>query len=584
MTVDTEISSAGAAVLAETGTLLSGQEALLAPEGTMEIVLDSLRELVDYELAVVLSYGRDESLTVRTAKGPLASTRLAGYRLSLRRRRDLARLLADGKPRLLHTDAGDVDTYEEILDLPEGHSCLASPLVAGGATIGLLTLDHRSCGVFSGQILGFIGVISRLIAVALAQSEASRSLRERNTLLVAERNRLLERDAEAFRDLAGSSPAWMEALDSVKLVAGTESPVLLLGETGTGKEEAARAVHRLSPRAPGPFVALNCSALPASLAESELFGHEKGSFTGAQALRRGRFELADGGTLFLDEIGDLPPEIQPKLLRAIQEGRFERVGGERPVTVDVRIIAATHVDLGEAVANGRFREDLFYRIAVFPVRLPPLRERGEDALVLADLFTARLRGRPGWEGLSLDAGAMQLISRRPWPGNVRELRNAIERAAILARGRTIGAAELCAGDWTRGPASPCPAAGCCADAPGETPTPVSATARMSASARATARTAVPGTGSRRTHGPGSPGTAGAIGAASPGITLAEARRRHIEDALARSRGKIYGRDGAAAALGLAPSTLQSAMKKLGILRERYSPAGGSTQDRRPWNE
>lgn len=563
------------------------QDDLLVPEGTMDIVLDSLRELVDYELAVVLSYGSDDRLTVRTAKGPLATPRLAGYSISLARRRDLARLLARGKPELLRTEEGDLDTYVEILDLPVGHSCLASPLTVRGQTVGLLTLDHRSCGVFSQQILRFVGVISRLIAVALAQSEASRHLRERNSLLLAERNRLLERDSEAFRDLAGTSQAWMETLDSIKLVAATESPVLLLGETGTGKEEAARAIHRLSTRSTGPFVALNCSAMPASLAESELFGHEKGSFTGAQALRRGRFELADGGTLFLDEIGDLPPEIQPKLLRAIQEGRFERVGGEHAVNVDVRIVAATHIDLGAAVESGRFREDLFYRIAVFPIRVPPLRERGEDAVVLAELFAARLRSRPGWENLALDAAAIEAILRRSWPGNVRELRNAIERAAILARGRTIGAAELCAGDWARGRATPCMPA---------VPLDEESSGQSGTSGSDRAQEGLPrGTeGSRKSsdgRNPGQPGisavsesgasTSGEVAMqetaeADPGesgadLSLAEVRKHHIEAALRRCRGKIYGSDGAAAVLGLAPSTLQSALKRLGIRRADFLP-------------
>ncbi len=490
----------------------------------MEIVLDSLRELIDYELAVVLSFEGRDTLRVRTVKGPLATRRLANFSISLTERRDLARLLAAGEPCLLDTEPGFVDTYAEILDLPEGHSCLAAPLAVEGTTIGLLTFDHRTCGVFSEQILRFIGVISQLIAVALAQSEASRTLRDRNRLLLEERNRLLDRDAGVFRDLAGTSPAWMSALDAVKLVAATESPVLLLGETGTGKEEAARAIHKLSARTGRPFVAVNCSALPASLAESELFGHEKGSFTGAQALRKGRFELAHGGTLFLDEIGDLPLEIQPKLLRALQEGRFERVGGENAVSVDVRVVAATHADLGAAVEAGRFREDLFYRIAVFPVRLPPLRERGQDSILIAELFAERLRSRPGWEGLGFRAEALDLIARREWPGNVRELRNAVERAAILARGGLIGEEELRAGDWAK-------------------------TARPASSA--------------------GPDTAPGAGAAAAPSTLADAERAHIEATLRICKGRIYGAGGAAAALGLKPSTLQSRMKKLGVERKAH---------------
>lgn len=499
-----------------------GMEAMLTPERTMETVLDSLRELIDYELAVVLGYSAADRLIVRTMKGPLASPRLAGYSISLKERADLASLLVSGKPRLFLTDDDYIDTYAEVLELPSGHSCLAAPLVIDGTAIGLLTLDHRQCGVFSEQILRFVGVISRLVAVALVQSEASRSLQTRNSRLIAERNMLLSRDSELFHDLAGTSPAWLSALDSIKLVAATESPVLLLGETGTGKEEAARAVHRLSRRASEPFVALNCSAMPASLAESELFGHEKGSFTDARSLRRGRFELADGGTLFLDEIGDLPLEIQPKLLRALQEGTFERVGGESPVQVDVRVIAATHQDLGAAVEAGRFREDLFYRVAVFPIRMPPLRERPGDALILAELFASKLRSRPGWERLAFDESAIGVLESSRWPGNVRELRNAIERAAILARGGTIGAGELRAGDWAKGSPVACPKSPACPE--------------------------------------------GCAAATTP-ATLRDIERRHIMATLDAAHGKIYGSGGAAELLGLKPSTLQSRMKKLGISRK-----------------
>ena len=420
-----------------------------------------------------------------------------------------------------------MDAYAEILDLPEGHSCLAAPLVVEGTAIGLLTFDHRTCGVFSEQILRFIGVISRLIAVALVQSEASRSLRDRNHLLLEERNRLLEWDSATFRNLAGTSPAWIEALDAIKLVAATASPVLLQGETGTGKEEAARAIHRLSDRADGAFIAVNCSALPPALAESELFGHEKGSFTGAHALRRGRFELAHGGTLFLDEIGDLPLEIQPKILRALQEGCFERVGGEVPVSVDLRVVAATHVDLGVAVEAGTFREDLFYRIAVFPIRMPPLRERGQDAILIAELFADRLRARPEWKNLAFTADALDQIARRDWPGNVRELRNAVERAAILSRGGIIGPDVLRTGDRS-GSASAEPTEGGLAPVAGKTQ------------------------------------------ATKLASTLKDAEREYIRAALERSKGKIYGPAGAAAALGLPPTTLQSRMKRLGLDRKEFS--------------
>ncbi|MBL8966175.1 MAG: sigma 54-interacting transcriptional regulator [Spirochaetaceae bacterium] len=514
----------------------------LSPDRTLEIVLESIAELVDYELAVVLDIASPGRLEVRRARGPLASERLANFSISLARRPDLAAVLEGGVPRLFDRDDGSVDTYAEILELPEGHSCLAAPLLLEGRAVGLLTLDHRRCGVFSPGIVRFIGAISALVAVALAQSAESAGLRAEAARLAAERNRLLERDADAFRRLLGDSPAWTAVLDSIRLVAATEASVLLLGETGTGKEEAARAIHRLSPRAEGPFVALNCSALPPGLAESELFGHERGSFTGAQAQRRGRFELASGGTLFLDEAGDLPLELQPKLLRALQEGSFERVGGERPVRVDVRVVAATHVDLAAAVREGRFREDLYYRLAVFPISLPPLRERGEDVALLAERFLGELRSRPGWEDLRLSRGALEALRARPWPGNVRELKNAVERAAILARGGLIEAEELAAdGAGPSGP-GPLPAGRPLADS----------LADSLAGSRAGGPRPRPRDG------------------ATLDSALAAAERAEIESALERSRGRLYGSGGAAELLGIKPSTLQGRMKRLGVERSRFA--------------
>lgn len=488
---------------------------LLSPDRTLEIVLEALRELVDYELAVVLGLEDGSLLRVRKASGPLYTKRLDGYAISLDDRDDLARIIGQRSPHLFDEASEHLDTYYELLDLPEGHSCLVSPLWLAEKPIGLLTLDHRACGKFTPAVVRFVATLSKLVSLSLAQSDASRALLTRADDLLRERNRLLGDAADAFSSLVGVSAAWTAVLDSVKLVAASEAPVLVLGETGTGKEQVARTVHRLSRRASGPFVAVNCSALPPGLAESELFGHEKGSFSGAAGLRRGRFELADGGTLFLDEIGDLPLELQPKLLRALQEGSFERVGGERPVAVDVRIVAATHVDLAAAADAGRFREDLLYRLDVFPLRLPPLRERDQDAALLAERFASGIRRREGFSGTVLEADAVERILALPWPGNVRELRNAVERAAILARGGPIRAEHLVPG------------------------------ARVS---------------------PEAPARSAASSAAFP--TMEEAERLHIEKALGRSGGKIYGAGGAAALLGLKPSTLQSRMKKLGARRPR----------------
>jgi len=250
------------------------------------------------------------------------------------------------------------------------------------------------------------------------------------------------RDGGAEGDIVGQSPALRRVLDLARSVAPSATTVLITGESGTGKELIARAIHRWSPRAEGPFVAVNCAALPDALLESEIFGHERGAFTGAVAQRRGRFELAHGGTLFLDEVGDMSPALQGKLLRVLETQEFERVGGARTVRVDVRVIAATNADLAAAVAARRFREDLFYRLGVFPIPLPPLRQRPEDILPLAEHFLARLRQTLRRPVAGFTPEAHERLRAYAWPGNVRELENVVERAVILAREDRIGLPEL----------------------------------------------------------------------------------------------------------------------------------------------
>jgi two-component system response regulator FlrC len=246
---------------------------------------------------------------------------------------------------------------------------------------------------------------------------------------------------------------------ALQKVAATDATVLIQGESGTGKEVSARAVHAWSRRAAGPFVAVNCAALSENLLESELFGHEKGAFTGAAARKRGRVELAEGGTFFLDEVGELKPDLQAKLLRVLQERTFERVGGTQTVQADVRWVAATNRDLGQLVQEGRFREDLYYRLAVFPVMLPPLRDRPEDLAPLADTLLSSIRQELGRARLTLSAGARAELARRSWRGNVRELRNALERAAILADRDEITPLDL-----GGGPLAPLPPGGAAAPA------------------------------------------------------------------------------------------------------------------------
>jgi DNA-binding NtrC family response regulator len=262
---------------------------------------------------------------------------------------------------------------------------------------------------------------------------------------LARENRMLrarlERDF-GFENLIGSGPAMRRVFATIQKVAETDLTVLIRGESGTGKELVAQALHQHSARKQAPFVAVNCAAISRELVESELFGHEKGAFTGAEARRVGRFEAAEGGSIFLDEIGDMAPETQAKVLRVLQERSFERVGGSKPLEVDVRVVAATHRDLEREVREGRFREDLYYRLKVVEIELPPLRERREDLPALATRFLEQLAERHARARRHLSASALAALSRHPWPGNVRELRNVVERAAVLAAGEEIEVEDL----------------------------------------------------------------------------------------------------------------------------------------------
>jgi transcriptional regulator with GAF, ATPase, and Fis domain len=272
----------------------------------------------------------------------------------------------------------------------------------------------------------------------LGSAEAEMQNRERH---VGSRPTTLD-ERLGFDAIIGRSPKLIAAIDAARKVAATATTVLLTGESGTGKEVLARAIHHASARADGPFVALNCAALPETLVESELFGHERGAFTGADKLKRGRFELAAGGTLFLDEIGELTPAVQAKLLRVLQERQYQRVGGTTTLEADIRLIAATNRDLERAVADGRFREDLYYRVAVFRIHLPTLRERGEDVLLLADHFVRELGAKMERQRPQFSGEVREVLLAHSWPGNVRELQNAIERALILAEGALISGEHL----------------------------------------------------------------------------------------------------------------------------------------------
>jgi two-component system NtrC family response regulator len=247
---------------------------------------------------------------------------------------------------------------------------------------------------------------------------------------------------DSFEGFLGTSPPMQAVFESIRKVATTDAPVLVLGESGTGKEMTARAIHRLSSRRDGPFVAINCSAIPESLMESELFGHEKGAFTGAHAQRKGRIEVSEGGTLFLDEIGEVPLPIQVKLLRFLQEQCIERVGGRQEIQVDTRVVAATNADLKKGMSGGTFREDLFYRLAVVQIVLPPIRDRRDDILLLAQSFLKRFSAESNKSGLTFSQDALRALRRHSWPGNVRELQNRVRRAVIMSGGKRLSAQDL----------------------------------------------------------------------------------------------------------------------------------------------
>ncbi len=327
-------------------------------------------------------------------------------------------------------------TRMKVIDGEGLRSSMILPLVQNGseASLGLLALGSRTEAAFTQADLEFLWQVAQQIAIGVKNALEHRKLSE-SAARVSEQKSYLEEEIRAeqdFEDIVGSSSALRSVLGQVETVAPTDSTVLVVGETGTGKELIARAIHDRSSRRERTFVKINCSAIPMGLLESELFGHEKGAFTGAIARKIGRFELAHQGTLFLDEIGDIPLELQPKLLRVLQEQEFERLGGTATHKVDVRVIAATNRNLSSMVAEGQFRSDLFYRLNVFPLSLPPLRERSEDIPLLARYFTSKYSRRMNRNVQSIPPHTLDAMTRYGWPGNVRELQNFIERAVILS--------------------------------------------------------------------------------------------------------------------------------------------------------
>ena len=351
----------------------------------------------------------------------------------------------DGEGALGVLRGSDVDVVLTDLVMPrmDGLALLkASKTVRPEADVVLMTAYGTVENAVAAMREGAYDFITKPVKRAEVLAVVDRIL-ERQALLVE--NRTLKAELAAQRGpegLVGTSAAMKKLLATLAQVAPSSATVLLLGESGTGKELCARALHQLSPRADKPFVAVNCAALPETILEAELFGAEKGAFTGAVERRIGRFERAHGGTLLLDEVGDIPPAMQVKLLRVLQEGEIERLGGSAPVPVDVRVVAATHVDLAERVKAGTFREDLYYRLDVVSLRLPPLREREGDVPVLATHFLKRMAERHGKNVTSIEARALDVLQSWSWPGNVRELENAVERAVVLATGDALRLDDL----------------------------------------------------------------------------------------------------------------------------------------------
>jgi formate hydrogenlyase transcriptional activator len=416
-------------------------------------------------------------------------------------------------------------------------SVLLVPLMFDGEPVGVIGLDSprfRRDQPPSPADLARLTVLGAHATVAIRNARLVASIeqdRSRLRRLLNERRQLRHevdhlrdavRDAHAYHSVLGESDSWRAVLEEVQLVAPADSTVLLLGETGTGKELIARAIHEQSRRRRQPFVAINCAAFPESLVESELFGHERGAFTGAFERKPGKFELADKGTLFLDEVGELPAPVQAKLLRALQEREVQRVGGTKPIAINVRLIAATNRDLQESLRDGTFRQDLYYRLNVFPLKLPPLRDRGEDVTVLARHFVHRFAERQRRRAPDLTPAAVAALRSYHWPGNVRELQNVLERAMILCRGRELSADLLHLPAHDR----------------------QLLTIRATPPLRAVAADRPPSTV----------------------ISFSEAERRAIVKALETTGWRISGRGGAADLLGLKPTTLHAKMKRLGVRR------------------
>ena len=440
--------------------------------------------------------------------------------------------IANGQPFLAR--GTEIDRYQNeimrALRTSGVQTICCVPLITHGHAFGTLNAASRRNDAFSPQDVELLQQVAAQIAIAVENALAFKEIDALKNKLAEEKLYLEEeiRSEFNFEEIVGESPALKRALAQVELAAPAGTTVLLLGETGTGKELFARAIHNLSPRRDRTFVKINCAAIPSGLLESELFGHERGAFTGAISQKIGRFELADRGTLFLDEVGDLPLELQPKLLRVLQEQEFERLGGNRTQRVDVRVVAATNADLSKRVAERAFRSDLYYRLNVFPIQIPALRERPEDIPLLVRYFVQKF-SRSLNKGVEyIPADAMDALAHYSWPGNVRELENLLERAVLLSPGNEL-----------RVPVAELKSAAISGAASGADPS-----SSVASFTSLTSSTSSPSSIS----------------------TLEEAERQHILRAMKQTQWRIAGPKGAAVLLGMKRTTLQARMRKLGIRR------------------
>ena len=480
----------------------------------LKAVSDSLRRLMPHEYASLSLYDADtDTLQIHALDFPVSKGLL----------QEGLKVPVEGSPtgqaiktrQPVYISRASIERFGSDIArriLAEGlKSAYCLPLISHGRPLGTLVVASLTDDVFPEKDARLLELVAKQISIAVENSLAYRREVERANKLSEEKLYLQDeiRTEHNFEEIIGESPALKNILQQVETVAPTDSTILILGETGTGKELIARAIHNLSGRRERTLVKVNCAAIPTGLLESELFGHEKGAFTGAIAQRIGRFELAHGGTLFLDEVGDIPLELQPKLLRVLQEQEFERLGSARTLHVDVRLVAATNVDLARKVADNQFRADLYYRLNVFPIVIPPLRERREDIPLTVRYFAQKYARRMKKPIESIPAKSLAALTEYSWPGNVRELENFVERGVILSRGPELELplAEL------------------------------------------------------------KPSNKAAPAAASTGsATLEHAERQHIMRVLSETDWVIGGPTGAAVRLGMKRTTLQSRMKKLGIER------------------